>query len=307
MLDPNDIVNDEGSVTSIDQQAVNQDTVEETTDTETPAVETTESNNDVAKEQSIAQGDVDERGIPCRNRAMEAERKLNEFPTSIPKIIEETLAKSQQQQQQQQQPKYTKENIPQLRQYAIDNPQYAGWVEQQITDIQLSEQARVVKSEIENFKQEQINSQIRQQSEQYIVNHPVFKDCFVADSYGNKSWNMANPLTQEMANVLNTVDPSTGKMVKDRPDGLRIAAEIAYGRTALTSLNQSKTAMQTLKKDLKKAQKTTLISGGGKPSLPQNQSTVKKALEQYNKTYNKSDISAAVKGYLRASGIIKEE
>lgn len=296
MLEENEAVITEEAAPSTDE-TVNQETAQ------TPAAET--SPQETVQETVETVSEVDERGIPWRNRAMEAERKLQEFPSTIPKIVDEVLSKQQQQQAKPQ--TYTKEHIPMLKQYAADNPQYAAWVDQQIEDIRSNEQASLVRRELEGFKKEQTAAQIRQQSENYVINHPVFKDCFISDSTGAKQWNMANPLTQIMANVLNTVDAETGRMVKDRPDGLIVAAEIAYGRMSLAQRNQTGKTVQTLKKDLKKAQKATMYSGAGTTPAQPSRNAVQKSLDNYSKSYNKKDMSSAVRAHLSSIGMIKED
>jgi hypothetical protein len=148
---------------------------------------------------------------------------------------------------------------------------------------------------------------IRQQSEQWVVAHPKFKECFSSDAFGNKIWNMSHPLTQAMGAILNTTDPITGKMVKDRPDGLRVAAEMAYGRLMLSNEPKAIGQVNQLKKDLRKVQKQTIVQGGGTPQAVSPKSPVRKHLESYTKTYSKNDIKSATKDFLLASGLIKED
>lgn len=242
----------------------------------------------------------DDQGVPWKNRAMEAQKRLEQMPEVIRQTVNEVLTAKQN-------PKYTKENIPQLRQYAIENPQHAAWVETQIDEIRANETAKVLKDTLSDFKKEQTDQQIRQQSENWVVNHPEFKDCFTSDVSGNKVWNMANPLTQIMSQILNTPDPVTGKLIKDRPDGLAVAAELAFGRYALSTKGKTMNQANQMKRDLRKVQKQTVTQGVGTGNSQASVSPVRKALDNYNRTYNKKDMQTATKAYLLQHGFLKEE
>lgn len=298
--DPNPAVTEEASApsTEVQETVTAPETAESTTAEETQSTPetTTETTQPVSTE-------VNEKGIPWKNVAMEAHRKLEEMPSVIKQTVEEALATKEKRQD-----KYTREHIPMLKQYARDNPQHADWVENQIESIRSDEVANTVRMEVSAIEKRATEQTTRQQTEQWVVSHPVFKECFMDNGFGQKVWNMSNPLTQIMGQVLNTVDPSTGRAVKDRPDGLAIAAEIAYGRYALNSLGKAGTTVNQLKKDLRKAQTKTMIPVGSLPpaSAPQ-KSSVKKSLDNYNKTYSKRDIQDATKNFLLQSGVLKEE
>lgn len=301
MEDPKDTVTNPEEAVASEQAApqqeeqVNQET-SDATDAGVPASqETTQT-----QQQPVPFEAVDEQGVPWKNRAMEASKRLEQMPEVIKQTVQEVM-------QAQQKPVYTKEHIPQLRQFAIDNPAQAQWVENTIEEIRANETKKVVTDTLTSFQREQQNNQIRQQSEAWVTSHPEFKQCFTQDLMGNKTWNMANPLTQIMSQILNQVDPTTGKLVKDRPDGLVVAAEVAYGRFALHTKGKTQTQVTALKRDLRKVQKQTVTQGVGTGNAPQGQSPVRKALDNYNKSYNKKDIQDATKAFLLKQGIIKEE
>lgn len=252
------------------------------------------------EQESQVNDDVDERGVPWKNRFMETQRKLEEMPEIIQKTVQESLNKQNKQE-------YTKENIPYLKQYAVEHPEYASWVEQQIDDIRAKETANLVRQELTSFQQQQKMETIRKQSEDWVTNHPEFKQCFNTDASGNKVWNMTNPLSQIMGQILNSPDPLTGKMVKDRADGLSVAAELAYARYALSQKGKTVTQITQMKKDLKKAQKVSMaqsVGTGNAQASPR--SPIQKSLDEYGKTYNRKMIQDSVKQFLIASGQIQE-
>lgn len=244
---------------------------------------------------------VDETGVPWKNRAVEASRKLNEIQSVVKETIEATLQNQQKKQE------YTKEHIPQLRQYAQDHPEHAVWVDQQIEEIRSRDVANLVKTELTSFQKGQQDAQTRHQAETWITSDPVFKTCFV-DTPTGKVWNQTDPLAQHMMQILNSPDPMTGKLVKDRPDALYVAADMAYGRFARMNLVKGNTQVTKLRKDLARVQKVTNVVSPGKDAPAGTpRSPVKKALENYNKTYSKNDIQEATRQHLLGLGFIKEE
>lgn len=288
------VTQEEQTVTST-EQTQEQQTEQTTEQTQTGQEQQTQ-------EQTQTQQQVDERGVDYRNVAMEYRRKLDEMPNVIQRTVEEALAKNQQQVQ-----KPAEYTVSQLEQYAIENPNYRPWVEEQKALLIQKNIQKVTEEQIKAADRQRSDVQTRQQTEQWVVNHPKFKDCFVTDSVGNKVWNMQNPLTQVMSVILNQTDPQTGKAVKDRPDGLAIAAEMAYGRYALSNESKVQTTVQRLQKDLKKTQKQTMTVGSGVRSSGGNASEYATHMANYQKTYSPRDAQAATKAYLKSIGLIKEQ
>lgn len=266
-----------------------------------PDQETNQGTNQETTATIVNHTDIDDRGISWKNRAIEAERKAQEIPQLIRQTVEEVTRNQQPKKEE-----YTREHIPALRKYANENPSYADWVETQIEDIRSREIANVVKKELGEIKQAQTNEINRQQSEQWVMNHPKFKECFVKDITGNTQWNYNHPLTSIIGKYLNQVDPTTNKPVKDRPDALMVASKMAYADYILNSEPVAMGKVNQLKKELRKTQKAQITPGGGAPSNAPARSTVKKSLEEYNKTYNSANIQSAVKAFLVADGILKD-
>lgn len=243
----------------------------------------------------------DEHGIPWKNRAVEAARKLQDTASIVKETVQEAL------QSQNKKEVYTKENIPALKRFAVDNPEQADWVDQQIEDIRSRETANLVEQKLTNHQQKITDAQTRQQAEAWITNDAVFKGCFV-DSPTGKVWNQADPLAQHVMQILNSPDPLTGKLVKDRPDALFIAADMAYGRFARMNMNKSNGQVTQLRKDLRKSQQKTMVPGGGKaPVVAPTRSPVRKALDNFTKSSSKHDLQEATKQHLLGIGVIKEE
>lgn len=250
---------------------------------------------------SVQQGELfDDSGRPWKNRAVEAERKFQE----IPQIIQQTVTEALKTQNQPVKQEYT---IEQIEAFVAQNPKYRPWAE--------AEKAKIIQRNLENAIDAKIQAtnkatqaeQIRQHSENWVINHPKFKECFNDSTSGRKVWNMNHPLTSLIGEYLNQVDPENGRAIKDRPDGIVVAAKMAYADYALNSETRATSQVTQMKRDLKKAQRQTMVTGGRTttPATPSG-SPVRKHLDNYNKTYSKRDIADATKAYLVASGIIKE-
>ena len=185
-----------------------------------------------------SKGDFDERGVSWRNVAAEKDRKLNELVDKLPALIQEIQNSNRSPQQQKE---YT---IAELEQYAIDNPTYRPWVEEEKAKIN----RKVITSEIDSRLKTE-----RQSVQAEISRQESFK--YVKDNYP-EAFDRNNPMFHEM-NVLMS-DPR----FQNDPQGIRIAAEAAFGRVSRNSKYS-----QQLKQEVKSLQKKTFVEGGGKQNL----------------------------------------
>lgn len=285
---------DEKEVVNIESSATQEQPVQEVVE-ETPVEAQEPQEQPQVQEPRL---DVDEHGVPWKNRAMEYQRKFEEVPNIIRQTVEEATKT------QQKTPEYT---IEQLEQYATDNPQYRPWAEARKAELIQKNLEKTFDAKLQANEAKVREAQLKQQSEQWVTNHPKFKDCFI-DTPQGKQWNYSNPLTQIMGNYLNQPDPVTGKLVKDRSDGLMVAAKLAYADHVLNGENKAATQVSQLKKDLRKAQKTQMVQGAGNPAATTPvRSSIQKSLDTYSKTYKKDDIKNATRAFLAASGLIKED
>jgi hypothetical protein len=232
-----------------------------------------------------------------KNISMELRRKLDEVPSTIERTVQEAIQKNVKIQQTQQEPEYT---IQQLEEWLMDNPQYKPQVEAKKAEIIQKNLEKSWDAKLKAVEDTKNNEIKRQQAEQWVVNHPKFKDCFANDISGNKVWNMSNPLTQSMNSYLNHPD------VKGRPDGILLAAKMAYADYSLSDEPKAKTEVRKLQKDLKAIQKKTMVQGGGVSAKVNAGSDVQKALQRFNQSYSKDDLRAATKSLLKAQGLISE-
>lgn len=270
-----------------EQEVVN--TPEETT---TP-VETVESAETVeqTQQETPVQGkapidSVDEFGVPWKNRFMEMQRKNSDLAEKLPEMIENTLAKHGQQQQ----PQYTE---AQLKAFVRANPEYADWADQQLETLHEKKTQKAITEAIEKVTVNQQNEIKKQQSYQYVAQS--FPECFIDTPYG-KQWNPQNTMTQLIGQVMQ--DPR----IKDQPDALAIAAEIAHSRMVRMNQNPQTQKLESLKRENTKLKRATLVEGGGVSQVPPAKDAMREAQERLAKTGSRKDAEAFLGAYLRKTG-----
>ena len=287
MLEPNE------AATVTDSAPVDQVAQESAVDTQ--EVATPEGNEQVTPEQSgqqtVKSEDVDEFGIPWKERAREYQRKLAETTERLPKIVEETLAK-------QQAPQVKQYSIQELEQIALQNPELRPQVEEEKEKIRQNQFLRVIEERDQRAVETQKAERVRYESEQAVINDPTFKDCFTQNALGQKQWNQSHPLTRMIGEIL--LDPR----IQQTPDGIKIAADIAYGRYARELATKATTQAKVLQANLKKEQKKTMVEGGNTVSRG-SVDEFSKAKEELSKTGSVKAAQSAVAAYLKKTGRLR--
>ena len=231
--------------------------------------------------------EVDEMGVPYKNRYMEAQRKLQ-------KLEEE---KSQPKQQQPEEQKYTAE---QLRAFAIstDDPQNRAWALNELDKISRSESVKIVRDELTNLQKQQMDVATRQQTFASVVQRNP--DIAVKDPTGKIiGFNTQSPLYNRMNFYMQNPD------VANRPDALYVAerfakADLADGQTPVIQQTIAKQNSQ-----IKNLQKKTMVEGGGNNSQVQ-VSARQAALDKAKQTGNIHDASNAMGALLRDAGLMSD-
>jgi hypothetical protein len=233
---------------------------------------------------------LDQFGVPWKNRALENERKLKETVDNLPKLIEEQLS---QRQAQQQQPTYT---IEQLEAYAQENPSYRPWVEAQKAKIIQENVAKEFEKKFTEREQlTKVESIRRQAYHDVVTNYP---DAFVKDSVGNLQFNHQSPIVQQMSIIMQ--DPR----LKDMPDAISIAADIAWGRIARKQVSQVGKQVNSLQNTIKKVQRESMVEGGNNNDASQGVDDFGSALDSMKKSSTKRNEEAVVRAYLKKAGHI---
>jgi hypothetical protein len=237
------------------EQVVNQ--VEESTEQEATPVEQTPEPQSPSPE-GVGEGEVDEKGVPYKNRYMEAHRKLqsiqqeyNGLQSNLPKIVEDAVAKAIPQTSTT--PTYSKEELIKFKNTA-DNPDHRAWAEIELEKVRSKE------------TRDYFESQTKAKETEFRVNQErdnAFR--YVASNYGvmlnpDGSWNNANPLTQKLARIYNS-----DETLKNHPSGLRVAADMAIAEHIRETQPQMMNRELKLKRQVKKLEKATQLEGAGQP------------------------------------------
>lgn len=276
---------------SVEPSTTEQEVVNETADT-TQQEETTES-TETQETQTPPEGGqpqtepVDEFGVPWKNRAYEWKRKQEDLADKLPTLIKDAVSQSMGQQQTQQY------SIEQLEAFATqtENPAYQTWAKGEIRKLEKDDQAKVVRGELQKWQQQRQAEDIAKQSYDYVKK--TYSDAFHKDVNGNVSdkWNNSHPLTQMISQLMNNPE------MKNRPDALMIASDIAYGRYARIHGATSQQKNQQLKREVKNLQKRTLVEGGSRETsaVPAHRA----AIDKLKQSGSMKDAQAAITAVLK--------
>jgi hypothetical protein len=284
-------VNPEESSTS-EQEVVKESVEQETTTEETTTQETTEQTQEESKPQQFSP--VDEKGVPWVNRYHESERKAQDLINNLETKMGEILSK-------QTTPAQREYTIGELEQFAIDRPDQRPWVEEQKAKVIGKDIARITEEKVKEVEVKQKSELVRQQSMQWVSNHPRLQECFIKDPFGNKTWNNSHPLTQMIAAYSNDPD------IKNRPNGAVIATKLALADYMDSQDTASQKKVKVLQQNLKKVQKGQQIEGGGQTATKVIKDEFTRAKENLKtKIGNKDAAQEAVKAYLKKYGVLEE-
>ncbi|HHI04320.1 MAG TPA: hypothetical protein ENL45_02125 [Candidatus Woesearchaeota archaeon] len=234
--------------------------------------------------------EVDEMGVPYKNRFMEYKRKYEELNQKV-----QTLEQQLSQPQTAQQRKYT---IQELEAYAQANPEFRPWVEEEKAKILKEELLKATEEKVKQAEAQRAAEIKRQQALQYVINN--YPDAFKKSADGKiVDWNPAHPLTKQIGILMQ--DP---RFAND-PEGLIAAADIAYARYMRQQTPKIQAQIKQVSMENKQLQKKTLVEGGS--AQPQESATpVRKTIEKVRQTGSIKDASQAMKEIFKAKGVLEE-
>ena len=232
---------------------------------------------------------VDEYGVPYKNRAAEWQRKFHETANedTIRKVAQEVIEQTKQR------PAEQEYSIAQLEQYAIEYPSYRPWVEEQKAKLLQKQVAKITEEKVKEVEIKQKEAMVRQQSEQWVMNHPRLQECFTQDPFGRKIFNFQHPLAQMIGGYVR--DPDLQK----RPDGLVIASKLALADYMESQSTKTQKKVKTLEQNLKKVQKATLVEGApAQKDVIKGKTKCSKAMENLHATGSKEALREVLKAKL---------
>jgi hypothetical protein len=264
---------------------------------ETPVVPNIPTDLPLPGEGNTPVNEVDERGVSYKNVAAEYKRKLEDVSNKM-SSMESTLQAIHQGQQQEQKPQYT---IADIEEYVASNrdsltPSQIGQLEQEKVRIMKEEIVESVRAENTRLNEQKRNEQVRNQALTAVAQN--FPQVFKTDSAGNAQWDLSNPLTQRIAAY--SKDPS----IANRPDGVLLAAKLAYADMVPNGLAQAQTKVQAQQAEIGDLQRRTAIEGAGSgAAIPMSPRVA--AINRVRETGERRDGRDALKQFMLDSGRLK--
>jgi hypothetical protein len=274
----------------VEQESSNE--VQETAQPETKeVVETPESKQPALEVRQPPVDEVDEMGVPLKNRLAEARRKL----LKAEKELEEARAPKQQQPVEQ---KYTKAQLTAFA-ASTDDQQSRLWALEQLDKISNDDQRRIVKEELTGLQRQQTELNVRQQTFNTVIQRNP--DIAVKDPLGNFiGFNTQSPLYQRMNFYMSNPE------IVARPEALEIAEafamrDLAYAQKPVVAKTIEKQANQ-----IKSLQKKTMVEGNGSNSNVQI-SSMQAAKDKLKQTGSVKDASNVMGEILRRQKILSDD
>jgi hypothetical protein len=266
-------------------QEVVKESVETTEQVATP-VENVQQPQESATVEAVKDDEVDEKGVPYKNRYMEAQRKLQTIQqeyqglqSNLPDLIQNAVAKAIPQKEAT--PTYSKEELIKFKNSETTSPEHRTWAEIELEKLRSKDAEEFFRNQTQAKEKQMKFDQERQAAYQYV-----------AGNYGvmmnpDGSWNNAHPLTQKLARIINS-----DETLRNHPSGLRVAADMAVAEHIReTQPNMMKQTNQ-LKRTIKKLQTATLIEGSGQPQTVKKVDTLGNAMERLSKYGDKNSSKA---------------
>jgi hypothetical protein len=226
--------------------------------------------------------DVDENGVPFKNRYFEMQRKYEDVTKSLPTMIQEAVLTATKAAQAQSQPQYT------VQDYATamaKDPEHAPYYQTKIAELQKQEIETTVKTQLTNFQQENERKSAEAQA-----------------------FNWATSTFPQLANPNDPLSQLTWQMFNQRPAEKRLptdfalAAELAANRLGIrpaTAIKQNQVQQKLVQKEreIKQLVKQTSLEGGGRPSSGAPDVNVQRVAD-LNEALNKGDMKDYLKKYV---------
>jgi len=227
--------------------------------------------------------DVDEYGVPWKNRAMEWQRKSEQMVDRLPQIVEEKLRAVTQPQQ----PQYTYEQLEAYKLQNAQEPNVVAWATGEQRKLDETKQRNMFEEIVGQRDRQREFELSRQRSFEYV--QKTFPDAM------NPNHPIARGISEYMKNP----------ELANHPNGLMLAAKASYADFALGQTTNLQQATQQLKREVKVLQKSGLVEGAGKrvvtTTTPQHA-----AMENLKKSGSLKDAESAIGAILRQGGIIQD-
>lgn len=231
------------------------------------------------------EGDIDEKGVPYKNRYMEAQRKLqsleqnyNGLQSQLPNLIQEAVAKAIPQKAE---TSHSKEDLIRFKNNPDTPPEHRAWAEIELEKIRSKETEEIFRNQSQAKERQMAIEAQKQAAFGYVRNN--YSAMFNPDG----SFNETSPLTQKTFRILNS-----DETLRNHPHGIRVAADMALAEHIRESQPDLMKQTNKLKRQVKKLQTATLIEGNGQPQTIKTPNPMKSAMERLSQTGDKNAAKA---------------
>jgi len=236
------------------------------------------------------QSDVDEFGVPYKNRYMEMKRKYEDVSSKQDQILQ----KMDNLQGQQQQPKHSKEELMAYISKDDTEPAHRAWALTEMNKLEEQNVSDKIEQKFQTLQKQQTTERVKNETFNFVLQrHP---EITIKDNAGNfVGWNTKSPLVQRMDAYMRNPD------IANNPAGLRVALALAKDDLSGGQLaNQQK-----LKTQVKTLQKATMVEGGETKSV-QVTDNLSRAKDTLRKSGTVKDANKAVSAWLKKQGKLEE-
>ena len=236
------------------------------------------------------QSDVDEMGVPFKNRYYEMKRKYEDVSSKQDQILQ----KMDNFQGQQQQPKHTKEELMAYISKEDTEPAHRVWALTEMNKLEEQKVSETIDQKFQTLQKQQTAERVKNETFNFVIQrHP---EIAIKDNAGNfVGWNTKSPIVQRMDAYMRNPD------IANNPSGLRVALALAKD-----DLSGSQVAsQQKLKTQVKTLQKGTMIEGGQTTSVQETDS-LSRAKDTLRKSGTVKDANKAVSAWLKKQGKFEE-
>lgn len=227
--------------------------------------------------------DVDEFGVPWKNRAMEYKRKNEELFERLPTIVEEKIKSVSQPQQKQ----YTYEELEAYKLAHSSDLNVVTWATAEQRKIQAEDQRKTFEEVVVNRERAREADTQRQKSFEYVKNtYP-------------EALNQNHPMAQGIRHYMSIPE------IANNPQGLVFAAKAAYADYMQSQAPVLQGKIQQQKAEIRQAQKASMTEGSGRKvvnTAPPQQA----GLERLRTTGSSKDAESIVGAILRSKGMIQD-
>ena len=234
--------------------------------------------------------DVDEMGVPFKNRYYEMKRKYEDVSSKQDQILQKVDSL----QGQQQQPKHSKEELMAYISKEDTEPAHRAWALNEINKLEEKNVSEKIEQKFQALQKQQKAEQVKNETFNFVTQrHP---EITIKDNAGNfVGWNTRSPLVQRMDAYMRNPE------IANNPAGLRVALALAKDDLSGGQLaNQQK-----LKTQVKTLQKATMVEGGETKSV-QELDNLSRAKDTLRKSGTVKDANKAVSAWLKKQGKFEE-